>query len=100
MMLSERLYKGERLVGTMARVSRNPIITNIAKNAGLDFIMADMEQGSYSFELLSDIFVTARALELGAFVRVPELARGYVRHCIKTCRRTIGILLIIKLENG
>ena len=40
--------------------------------------MADMELGSYSLELLSDIFLAARSLGLGIFVRVPELARGYV----------------------
>jgi 2-keto-3-deoxy-L-rhamnonate aldolase RhmA len=81
-MLSERLYKGERAIGTMVRVCRNPIITNIAKNAGLDFVMLDMEQGSYSYETLADIFMAARSLGLATFVRVPELARGYVSRAL------------------
>lgn len=81
-MLVERLHMGERVAGTMIRICRNPVIANIAKNAGLDFIMADMELGSYSLELLSDIFMAARSLELGAFVRVPELARGYVSRAL------------------
>lgn len=81
-MLVENVHQGKPIIGTMIRVCRNPIITNIAKNAQLDFVMADMELGSYSLERLSDIFMAARSLELGAFVRVPELARGYVSRAL------------------
>ena len=81
-MVVEGLHRGEKIIGTMIRFIRNPIIANLAKNAGLDFIMADMELGSYSLELLSDIFMASRAVGLGVFVRVPELSRGYVSRAL------------------
>ena len=74
----ERLRKGKRIVGTMVRMIRNPAVAMIAKNAGLDFIMIDMEHGSHSLEGIADIFKVARAVGLGSFVRVPELSKGYV----------------------
>lgn len=78
----EALRNGKPLIGTMLRVVRNPAIANIAREADLDFIMPDMEHGDYSFETLSAIFGAARAVGLGAFVRVPELARGYVSRAL------------------
>lgn len=70
------------LVGTMLRISRNPAAAHIAKNAGLDFIMADMEHGDYSFETLAVVCGAARAAGLRGLVRVPELARGYVSRAL------------------
>ena len=46
----KRLKEGNKIVGTMLRFVRNPGIANIAKHAGLDFIMLDMEHGSYALE--------------------------------------------------
>ena len=72
------LRNGERIVGTMVRMVRNPAIAQIAKAAGLDFIMFDMEHGPFSIETFSDVAKTARSIGLGIFVRVPELTKGYV----------------------
>lgn len=72
------LKQGRRIVGTMIRLVRNPAIARVAAHAGLDFVMFDMEHGSYSLDALSDIFAVARAVGLGGFVRVPELSKGYV----------------------
>jgi len=69
---------GKKLIGTMIRMIRNPAVAVLAKNAGLDFIMLDCEHGGYSWETLSDICLAARSVNLGAFVRVPELSRGWV----------------------
>jgi 2-keto-3-deoxy-L-rhamnonate aldolase RhmA len=74
----KRLREGARIVGTMIRLVRNPAIASIAKHSGLDFIMLDLEHGSYSMESVADIFKVARAIGLGSFVRVPELSKGYV----------------------
>ena len=50
----KRLKDGKKIVGTMLRFVRNPGIAYIAKHAGLDFIMLDMEHGSYSLETLAN----------------------------------------------
>ncbi len=72
------LKQGKRIVGTMIRLVRNPAIARVAAHAGLDFVMFDMEHGSYSLDVLSDIFAVARSVGLSGFVRVPELSKGYV----------------------
>ena len=73
-----KLRDGKRAVGTMIRMLRHPGIGQIAAQAGLDFIMLDLEHGSYSLDAVTDIFATARAAGLGTFARVPELTKGYV----------------------
>lgn len=73
-----KLREGERIVGTMVRMIKTPGVALVAKDAGLDFIMIDMEHGSYSVETFADIASVARSIGLGIFVRVPELSKGYV----------------------
>lgn len=74
----EKLRGGERIVGTMVRMVRNPAIAQIAYHSGLDFIMFDLEHGPHSIETVSDVAKVARSVGLGVFARVPELAKGYV----------------------
>jgi 2-keto-3-deoxy-L-rhamnonate aldolase RhmA len=78
LMVVEALKEGNRIVGTMIRMVRNPAVARVARQAGLDFVMFDMEHGSYSLDLLSDIFAVARAVGLAGFVRVPELSKAYI----------------------
>ena len=47
-MAVKELRAGDRAVGTMVRLVRNPGVAWIAKQAGLDFIMLDLEHGSSS----------------------------------------------------
>lgn len=77
-MVVKRLRAGQKAVGTMARVLREPALASVAHQGGLDFIMLDLEHGAYNLETVADIFNVGRALGLGCFVRVPELTRGYV----------------------
>lgn len=77
-MVVRKLREGNRIIGTMIRMVRNPAIAQIAYHAGLDFIMFDLEHGPYSIETISDIAKVARSIGLGIFARVPELAKGYV----------------------
>jgi len=72
------LREGKKIVGTMVRMIRNPSVAQIASAADLDFIMFDMEHGTYSIETFADIAKVAKSIGLGIFVRVPELSRGYV----------------------
>lgn len=81
-MTVEKLRKGEAVAGTMIRLARNPAIALVAANAGLDFIMFDMEHSSYSFETISDAASMARSNGLAFFVRVPELSKGNVSRAL------------------
>jgi 2-keto-3-deoxy-L-rhamnonate aldolase RhmA len=74
----KRVKSGQAVFGTMVRVVTDPCIAAIAKRAGLDFIMLDMEHGAYSLESVASIAAVAQAEGLGIFVRVPELSRGWV----------------------
>lgn len=82
MNLKERLLAGERVVGTMLRIARNPAVFYLAKNAGLDFLMFDCEHSNYGFETLHDAFVLGRALEIGTFVRVPCGTKDYISRAL------------------
>ena len=77
-MIVAKLRKGERIVGTMVRMIKTPAVALAARDAGLDFIMIDMEHGSYSVETFAGIADVARSVGLGIFVRVPELSKAYV----------------------
>ena len=77
-MAVKELRAGDRAVGTMVRLVRNPGIAWIAKQAGLDFIMLDLEHGSSSLETLADVAASGRGAGIEVFVRVPELSKGYV----------------------
>ena len=70
------------MIGTMIRLVRNPAIALVAKNAGLDFFMVDMEHSSHSFETLADIMRTARLAGIEGFVRVPELSKAFVSRAL------------------
>ena len=78
MMLKEKLLSGQKIYGTMLRVSRNPAICFIAKNSGLDFVMYDCEHSNYSMETLHDLFITGNALGLDGLIRVPNLSKDYI----------------------
>ncbi len=73
-----QLRQGTRKVGTMVRMVRNPASAWIAHQAGLDFIMLDLEHGPFNMETVEDVFKVGRGLNLGCLVRVPELSKGYI----------------------
>ena len=73
---------GRCLVGTMLRIACVPPVMVMAKDAGLDFVMVDMEHGPCSYERLADMAMTARAVGVGLFVRVPQLARSHVSRAL------------------
>ena len=74
----KQLWRKRRCVGTMIRLSENPAVVWMAKNAQLDFLIYDMEHGAYSVETLSKILLQARALDFPVIVRVPALDRSII----------------------
>lgn len=78
----ERLKNGECIKGTLVRMIRTPAVSLVAKAAGLDFLLFDMEHGSFSFETLTDIAAASRAAGVGIFCRVPELRKSYISRAL------------------
>lgn len=77
-----RLLEGKAVAGTMIRLIRTPAIALVAKEAGLDFFMFDLEHGPITFETVSDAASLARAAGIDCYVRVPELTKGYVSRAL------------------
>jgi 2-keto-3-deoxy-L-rhamnonate aldolase RhmA len=97
-MAVQKLREGKRVVGTMVRMVRNPAIAAVAHNAGLDFIMLDLEHGPYTMETVDDVFKIGRALGLGCFVRVPELAKGYVSRSLDSGATGVMVPMLESVE--
>ncbi len=99
-MAVQKLREGKKVVGTMLRMVRNPAVAYVASKAGLDYIMLDLEHGPYNMETLDDMFKTGRALGLGCFVRVPELAKGYVSRCLDCGATGIMVPMLESVEQA
>ena len=96
----DKLRAGERIIGTMIRMVRHSGVARIARNNGLDFIMLDMEHGECSMESASEVFRLARALGLGSFVRVPELAKGYVSRVMDVGANGVMVPMVDSVEQA
>jgi len=81
-MTVKEMRDGKVAVGTLIRLVRNPAIVLVAANAGLDFVMFDMEHGAYSFETIADAASLARSNGIECFVRVPELLKGNISRAL------------------
>jgi 2-keto-3-deoxy-L-rhamnonate aldolase RhmA len=99
-MAVEKLREGKRVVGTMVRMVRNPAIAAVAHNAGLDFIMLDLEHGPYAMETVEDVFKVGRALGLGCFVRVPELTKGHVSRSLDCGATGVMVPMLESVEQA
>ncbi|MFW6038920.1 MAG: HpcH/HpaI aldolase family protein [bacterium] len=73
-----QLRGGQRMYGTMLRLIRSSAIAPIARHAGLDFIMLDMEHGAYDWQTVADVALQAQAEGVAVMVRVPELSKHFV----------------------
>ena len=82
MELREKMKSGQKVYGTMLRVSRNPAVCYLAKNASLDFVMFDCEHGNYSYESLHDMFLMGKALGLNGLLRVPQLSKDHISRAL------------------
>lgn len=70
-----QLAAGDPLIGTMVVELHNASVARMLATAGLDFAIIDMEHGTFTYESMQQIVVTARACGLRAVVRIPEIRR-------------------------
>jgi 2-keto-3-deoxy-L-rhamnonate aldolase RhmA len=78
MNVREKLLAGERIVGCMLRVVRNPAVCLLAKESGLDFVMFDCEHSSYSVETLHDNFILANSVGIAGFFRASTFGKDNI----------------------
>jgi 2-keto-3-deoxy-L-rhamnonate aldolase RhmA len=84
----------------MVRMIQNPAVAVVAHNAGMDFIMLDLEHGPYTMETVGDVFKVGRALGIGCFVRVPELAKGYVSRALDCGATGVMVPMLESVEQA
>jgi 2-keto-3-deoxy-L-rhamnonate aldolase RhmA len=70
----ERLRQGKTVLGTWLEEMRSPAVAQLWAAAGLDFLIVDMEHGSFNLETLADVVRMARLVEITPIVRIPDLA--------------------------
>jgi 4-hydroxy-2-oxoheptanedioate aldolase len=72
----EQMMKGDVALGLGVRHSRNPEIARIARGAGYDWLMLDMEHNAMSIESAAQIACAALDVGIAPLVRVPEADYG------------------------
>ena len=78
-----RIQSGEHLLGTMVTTFASADVPKILKACGFDFFIIDCEHGSFTTREVADMICVARAIELPGMVRIPELRREHVLHCME-----------------
>jgi len=99
-MVVQKLREGKRIVGTMVRMIQDPAVAVSAHKAGLDFILLDLEHGPYTMETMGNIFKVGRAFGMGCFVRVPELAKGYVSRSLDAGATGVMVPMLESVEQA
>ena len=69
--VKEKLARGENAFGTMVFEFFTPGIAQIAKNAGAEFILYDMEHAGSEYTTMKEQFAYCRGLDIVPMVRVP-----------------------------
>lgn len=76
--LATRMKRGEKLLGTMLSFTRNPDISLLLKNAGMDFFMIDCEHGFLGLSETATMISMGKQAGIPVLVRIPELRRELV----------------------
>jgi 4-hydroxy-2-oxoheptanedioate aldolase len=88
------------VIGTMLRITKNPAIGELAKNAGLGMIMIDCEHAAYSWPEMADIFLAARLAKIKPFIRIPELSRANVSRSLDCGAMGIMVPMLETVEQA
>ncbi len=96
----QRMLSGEKIYGTMIRISENPAIAYVAKNAGYDFVMYDCEHSSYSMETLTRLFMMGNALDLTSLLRVPNLSKEYISRSLDSGAQGLMVPMVSTEEEA
>ena len=95
--LKARLRAGESLLGTMITTFQCVDLPKVLKISGFDFAVIDCEHGSFTTREVADLIAVARAVDLPAVVRIPELRR---EHALKFTEMGANGLLLPNTESA
>lgn len=77
-LVKEKIFAGQRSIGTMLFEFATTGIARIAAEAGAEFIVCDMEHTGWSVETIKMLIATSRAASLAPFVRVPATEYHFI----------------------
>jgi len=97
MNLKQRLKNGEHLVGTMVTTFASADMAKLLQQYGFDFFIVDCEHGSFTTREVADMIAVARAINLPAMVRIPEMRR---EHALKFTEMGANGLLLPNTESA
>lgn len=78
MAFRQRLHDGDLLVGTMLSEVRNPNVALMLATAGLDWVVIDLEHGTYGWPDVAALVTACRDAGVAPLVRIPEVRRETV----------------------
>ncbi|MBV7481821.1 HpcH/HpaI aldolase/citrate lyase family protein [Bordetella sp. BOR01] len=95
--LRARVRRGDSLVGVFARLVQ-PEAAELLADAGLDFVILDVEHGTHSRTELSRYVFAAQALGLPVLVRLPEGSEAWIQHAVSVGAAGIVVPHVNALE--
>ena len=80
--LGEKLARREQILGTNLVLLHSTPMLELMNEDYLDFVLFDMEHGTYNNENLVPLMQTCRLLGLPCFVRVPDVTYHHIARCM------------------
>jgi len=80
--LREKLASGEPVVGLMATDHVWPLLVEICKRSGLDYLIIDREHGPHSDETVAHVCQVARLAEFAVFMRTVSCDLSEIRRAV------------------
>ena len=80
--LREKLKNGERVLGTWSMLS-SPAVVNVIGEAGLDFVILDMEHGPMSFETMENMVRAAEVTSCQPIIRVSDKSEATILRALE-----------------
>ncbi|MDA7922797.1 hypothetical protein N9B73_13705, partial [Verrucomicrobiales bacterium] len=77
--LKEKLARDERVMGIMATDVLSPVLVEVAKQAGIDYIVVDREHGAFSDETVAEFCRVGRLANVAVLVRTISCEASVVR---------------------
>src|ERR1700749_4312361 len=80
--VKSNLAAGKHVFGTMVFEFFTPGMSQIAKTAGAEFVLFDMEHSGVTIETLKGQFAAYRGIGITPMVRVPALQYHFIARCL------------------
>ena len=79
--LLEKLKNGKNCLGTWSIIP-SPIITEIESEAGLDFVIIDMEHGPIIYETAQTMVIAAESRKTSPLIRLPDISASEISRAL------------------